>query len=166
MNIITAIISTAVDSVNRRIIKVRRRGRDDVQTAFEAASYGVDSNPIPGLRAIYASTEDKGKKVIIGYINVEQLAGVGENRIYSTDENGDLKFFIWLKNDGTCEIGGSSDNAVRYIPLNSGLQDLVTALQAELVKIATGIAAGGGSYSPGTLNLNITDSKIDEIKTL
>lgn len=163
---ITTVISTAFDTVKRRITKVRRRGKDDVQTAIEIAPYGCDSNPIAGMRAIYSPTEDKGKKVIIGYINKDQLAEVGEHRLYSTDSNGVLKFFIWLKNDGTLEIGGNSDNAVRYSPLNTGLQQFKSDIQAQLALIATGIAAGGGSYTPGTLTLDISNSKIQQIKTL
>ncbi len=163
---ITRVISSAFDSVKRRITKVRIFGIGDVQTGFEASPYGTDSNPIANMRAIYASTSEKGKNVIIGYINVNQLAAVGEHRIYSTDENGELKFYIWLKNDGTCQFGGSVDNLVRYSPLNEGAQDLVAQLQGELVKIAAGIATGGGSYSPATLSLDITDYKIDEMKTL
>ena len=31
--------------------------------------------------------------------------------------------------------------------------------------IALGITAGGGSYSPGTLSINISAAKIDKIKT-
>ncbi len=163
---ITKVISTSLDSVKRRITKVLKHGKNNVVTGLESAPYGIDSNPIADMRAIYSITEDTGKKVIIGYINKNQLASVGENRIYSTDSDGALKFFIWLKNDGTCELGGDTDNAVRYSPLNTGLQQLVSDLQAQLTLIATGIAGGGGSYTPGTLSLDITDSKIDEIKTL
>jgi len=163
---ITKVISTSFDIVKRRITKVLKHGKDNVVTGLECAPYGIDSNPIADMRAIYSITEDTGRKVIIGYININQLAGVGETRIYSTDSNGVLKSFIWLKNDGTYQFGGTADNAVRYAPLNTGLQQLVTALQSELALIAAGIATGGGSYTPGTLNLNITGSKINEIKTL
>ena len=163
---LTRVISTAFDSVLRRIVKVRRYGKDDTQTAIEGSPYGTDSNPIAGMIAIYAPTSDKGKKVIIGYVNISQLAAVGEHRIFSTDTDGELKFYVWLKNDGTCQMGGTAHNLVRYTPLNQGLQDLKTALQAELFAIAAGIATGGGSYTPGTLTVDIAGSKIDEIKTL
>lgn len=163
---ITKFISAELDSVGRRIAKVLRFGKHDTQTGFQSTPYGIDSNPIKGMRAIYSTTAQKGKTVIVGYINVDQLADPGELRLFSTDTNGELKFSIWLKADGTCEVGGNSDNLVRYIPLDQGLQNFKTEIQQELVKIATGIASAGGSYTPGTLSVDISASKIDEIKSL
>lgn len=160
------IISTSFDSLSRRIPKFLRLGLNDVQTANEAAPFGIDSNPISGMIAIYSKTAVKGDEVIIGYLNPNQLAEVGETRLYSTDTSGSLKIFLWLKADGTIQLGGTADNAVRYIPLNQGLQDFKIAMQQELVAIAAGIASAGGSYSPGTLSIDIADSKIDEITTL
>lgn len=162
----TRLNDSTFNSVKNRILKVLRMGKNDVQTSFEAAPYGVDSNPIKDMEAIYGKTTKAGKTVILGYINKNQLAAVGENRIYSTDSNGNLKFYVWLKNDGTCELGGDADNGVRYSPLNSELTAFKNALQAELTLIQAGIASAGGSYSPSTLSLDISQAKIDEIKTL
>jgi len=72
--------------------------------------------------------------------------------------------FIQLDED-FLQLLGDADNAVRFAPLDSNLQSLVSSIQCELVKIATGIAAAGGSYTPGTLSLDIDAAKIDEIKT-
>lgn len=166
MATITTVLSSAFDSVKRRIVKVRRFGKNDIQTAKQAVAYGMDSNPIAGMKAIFADTANRKEQVIIGYINVDQLALPGETRMFSTDDEGELQMFLWLKKDGTLWMGGNADNAVRYAPLNTGLQNLVTALQTELGKIAIGVAGGGGSYTPGTLSVDITASKINEIKTL
>jgi len=73
--------------------------------------------------------------------------------------------FIQLDSD-FIQLSGDADNAVRFSPLDSNLQNLVTAIQTELGKIATGIAGAGGSYTPGTLNLDLSGAKIEEIKTL
>lgn len=160
---LTKVISTAFDSIRRLVTKVRIMGNDDTRTAFSLAPYGVDSNPIAGMRAIYADTTNKKDSVIIGYINKDLLAEVGETRLFSTDENGELKTFIWLKNDGKIQLGGDAKHAVRYEDLNSALQNFQTFLQAELGKIATGIVAGGGAYTPGTVNIDISSSKNDNI---
>lgn len=116
--------------------------------------------------AIYAETGTKGNEVIIGYINKNQIADVGEFRTFSTDADGAVKFYIHQKNDGTCLLGGDADNAVRYQKLDDGLQQFKNLITAELVKIQTGITGVGGAYSPGTLTVDISQSKINEIKTL
>jgi len=160
---LTKVISTAFDSVRRLITKVKIMGNGDTRTAFSLAPYGVDSNPIAGMRAIYADTTNKKDSVIIGYINKDLLAAVGETRLFSTDENGQLKTFVWLKNDGTLQLGGDAKHAVRYEDLNSAIQSFQNFLQTELGKIATGITAGGGTYTPGTVDIDITASKNDNI---
>lgn len=146
-----------------RILKVIQYG---AKTADEAAPFGDDSSPLADMIAVYADTGEIGDPVIIGYLNEKQLAAPGEKRLYSLKENGDLSFYAWLKNDGTMELGGNTDNLVRFAPLNTGLAAQNTAINAELAKIALAIGALGGAYAPGSVSLNIANSKIVEIKTL
>lgn len=160
------IISTALDKAKRRLPKFLRLGKSDVQTAFEAAPFGVDANPIADMIAVYAPSSLRGKTVIIGYINKNQIAAPGEHRIYSTNEAGELQTFIWLKADGQVQMGGNNDHLMRYSPLDTELQSFKTAIQAELTKIATGITGAGGTYTPGTLEIDISPAKINEIETL
>src|SRR5690606_8847873 len=96
----------------------------------------------------------------------DQLAAIGELRLYATDGNGQLQTFVWLKNDGTIELGGNTDNAVRYLPLNTALQGQVTDINAELVKIQTAITGLGGAYAHTPVSIDISGAKIEEIKTL
>lgn len=165
---LSAIISTSIDKFTRRLIKVRRFGNDDVQEPFQANNAGIDSNPIKDMVAVYSSTSENGKNVIIGYLNKNQIADSGEVRIYSTDENGQLKTFVWVTNEGKIELGGVADNAVMYSKLNGAINEaltgLVPQLQIELTKIAAGIAAGGGSYTPGTLSCDLSESKSDIVQ--
>lgn len=151
----------------KRLIKFIGLGTKDVQEIRQITPFGIDSAPIKDLVAIYGETSIKGEPVVLGYLNRSLLADKGEIRTYSVDENGALKFYIWHKKDGTCEMGGNTHNLVRYTPLNSGLQDFITDLKAELLLIQAGIIAGGGTYTPTpTLGININGSKINEIKTL
>lgn len=147
----------------KRVLKVFEFG---AKTAVEIAPFGDDSNPIANMTAIYADTGEAGDKIILGYINQSQLAEVGEKRIYSTDSNGAIKFFIWLKNDGTCQIGGTDDNMVRYEKLDDALQAQKTDINVELAKIQSGIIAAGGSYAKLDISINTSAAKINEIKTL
>jgi hypothetical protein len=176
MNILARVISSTFDSIQRRIVKIRVYGLSDTQARFETAPYGTDSNPIAGMVAVFAPTTDKGRPVIVGYINKNQLAGVGEHRTYATDTNGELKFYIWQKADGTCEIGGSDDNMVRY----SKLADVINELQNDIGTLKNNFSGwtpvpndGGAALKTATaswagtaLTKDIADAKIDEIKTL
>jgi len=167
MNLVK-IISTSIKN-GRRIVKFFRMGLKDVQTSVEVSPYGIDSNPIKDIIGVYTQTTSKGDTYIIGYINKNQQAGVGELRTYATDTTGTEKFYTWIKSDGTYEIGGNSDNAVRYSPLNSGLQSYKASVDNHLTLIETAInalAPGTFPVLPVNLTLDISASKINEIKTL
>ena len=159
------VISTEIIGKGRRAIKSLRLGKKDIQTPVQAASFGSDANPPANLRAIYLRTGTKGDTVVVGFINVDQLAEVGENRQFSTDENGNLIFETRMRNDGTFEIGGSVDNLIRFAKLDTEMQALAASINTELAKIATGITGVGGAYVPGTITINISAAKIDELKT-
>ena len=167
---LTKIKSIDFDDIKRRIVKVLRKGNSDIQTSIECGPFGVDSGPLKDMIAVYGPTEEKGKTVIIGYLNKNQKADVGQLRLYSTKTDGTEMFYVWLKNNddgiGNLELGGTVDNAVRYQKLDDGLQQFKNLIQTELGKIQIGIAAGGGSYTPGTLTADISAAKIEEIKTL
>lgn len=120
----TKLISTSIDDLKRRVCKVLRFGNSDVQTALEVTAYGIDSNPIKDMIAIYGETSVKGQVVIIGYLNKNQKAEPGELRLFSTDANGAEKGYIWLKNDGIAEILGNSNFAVKYKELEKAFNDL------------------------------------------
>ncbi|KKN55741.1 hypothetical protein LCGC14_0579510 [marine sediment metagenome] len=175
MNLVK-IISTEIDDLTQRVSKFLRFGLNDVQTAIQTAPYGMDSNPIKGMIAVYGATSEKGKPVIIGYINKNQLADIGEARIFSTDENGVLKTFIWLKNDGIIEIGGDVDNMVRFSELKTAFNEMQSDVNTLKTAISgwTPIPNDGGAalkvalatWFAATLVENIDDSRIDQIKTL
>lgn len=163
----TKTLSTSIDNLKRRIVKALRFGKSDVQTSLEVGPYGIDSNPIKDMVAIYAESAIKGDTVIIGYITKNKIAGIGELRTYSTDVNGVEKFYTWLKNDGSLELGGNIHNLVRYSTLNTSLQSEVNLINVELGKIAAAInAIAPGAYVPTPISINIDSSKINEIKTL
>lgn len=164
MNLVK-VISSSIDDMQRRIVKFLRFGKSDVQTSVEVSAYGIDSNPIKDMVAVYAETGEKGKTVIVGYINKNQMAAVGETRLFSTNSLGVQQTYVWLKANGDIEVGGNTDNIVKYTPLNTAMTTLAATLNAQLVAIAAGIAAGGGSYSPATITIDISSAKVDKVKT-
>jgi len=178
MNRFVKIISTKADDIGRRLVKSLGWGKDDVQETKVASSFGDDSNPVENMVAVYSPTSDIGNPVIIGYINKNQIADIGEKRIFSTDSDGNVVFAIHLKNDGTAEIGGNSDFLVRFNELESGfnqiksdLNDLVSAFNSHMhATAATGPPVPPTpipSQIPATPSTaSISGAKIEEIKTL
>ncbi len=152
---LTKVLSSSIDALNRRVVKILRMGKSDVQTSLEVMPYGIDSNPIKDMIALHSDTSEKGKSVIIGYINKQQLAEAGELRLFSTDENGILKAHIWLKNNGDIEILGDSDNMVRYSSLETAFNMLKADLDAARAVL---------SLPPSSADISF--AKIDEIKTI
>jgi hypothetical protein len=175
----TKVISTKFDDTKRLLVKFLRMGKSDVQECIEVSSYGVDSNPVKDMVALYVPTGETGKNAIIGYINKERLADVGEYRIFSTDDSGALKTYIWLHNDGTMEIGGDADNMVRFSELETAFNQLKDDHNALAQKwdafclayvpgspSTTGLPATLGSSTVGQSTADISGAKIDEVLTL
>jgi len=173
MNIVK-VISTRITSEIRQI-KFLRMGKSDVQETEQIAPHGIDSNPVENMIAIYSPTLQQGEPVILGYINKNQIADVGETRIFSTDEKGELKTFIHLLNDGTMEIGGNGDFMARFNELKSGFDELRGDFNSHVQNYNTHVHPG---VTPGPSATAITPSistpsaasidaaKIDEIKTI
>lgn len=145
----------------KRILKVEQFG---VKTATEVSPFGVDANPLKDMTAIFAETSNISESVIVGYINKNQLANIGEVRLYSLDENNAVKSFIWLKNDGTIELNGNTYSSVRYEPLESGINAKDNLINTELGKIATAIASLGGTYTVAPVSTNIASAKNEDVK--
>lgn len=169
------VISTELLEFGRRVVKVLRNGTADVRTASQATPFGVDSSPIKGMRAIFAKSEERGRSVIIGYLNDNMMAEDGETRLFSLESNGQLSTYLWLKKDGTILIGGDQKNMVRFQELKDGFEELKTDLNDLISKFNThvhsGVSTGGGVSGVTTTtdtasNASIDSAKIDQIKTL
>lgn len=165
MSILLTKLSDSIIESKRLINKVLGFGRGDVRTGYQLSTPGVEGRPIDKTNVVYADTSSKGTNVILGFIEESQEIEKGEVIIYSRNESGEVQNTILLKQDGTIEIGGNADNMVRFSPLSQGIKQADLDINAELVKIAAGIAAGGGSYSPTPISTDISGSKIDEITT-
>ncbi len=155
---------TRIKSATKEFIKVLRFGKGDIQTADNVSPHGIDSKPVKNQLAIYAETRDAGQAIILGYLKNFDKTKAGETRIFATDEDGNEVFDIFIKNNGQCEFGGSGDNATRFKPLEDAATKLAADINAELVKIATGITGAGGAYTPSTISIDISESKVEEIE--
>ncbi len=173
MNLVKT-ISTSVNNLSQRVIKFFRFGKDDVQTALEYGPYGIDSNPVKDMIALYAPTTDKGETVIVGYLNKNQKAAPGEMRIFATDANAVEKFYIWMLANGTIEIGGTANYAVKFNELKTAFNSLQTSYNNFLIEYKLHVHTGGtisGSTGP-TVSVqtpnaaNIDTAKNANIKTI
>lgn len=173
MNLVK-IISTEYDDAKKRISKFFRLGTSDVQTAIEAGPYGTDASPIKNMVAVYSPTLQKGEAVIVGYLNKNQLAAPGEHRIYSTNETGVLKTYVWLKGNGDTLLGGDAYHLARFEQLQTAYNELqgkvndhITAYNAHVHSgVTTGLGSSGPTIStanPSTADISL--AKADKLKT-
>lgn len=128
------IISTAWDASNRLLPKFFRLGKSDVQTAKQVTPFGIDSNPLPEMRALYAQTGENGQTCIIGYIQEDMIAEPGEVRLFAIGGEGNVVNSIHISNAGNIFIGvekPAQDNTfVRYNELNIAITQLTTEFNA------------------------------------
>lgn len=156
---------TRVKQATSDFIKVLRYGKSDVQTAYNCLPHGIDSKPIKDKLAIHIKTSNNSESVIVGYIDKSATTNEGECRVYATNSNGVEVFSIYLKNDGTVEFGGNTDNLVRFSELKAGFDQLKSDFNTFLTHVH-----GGAGTPPAPPQLpstaSIDSAKIDEIKTI
>lgn len=162
--VLTRVISATFDNLLRRVVKMTRYTSLDTQTALEAMPFGVDSNPIAKMVAIMSNTEAKKTKVVVGYINPNQLAAPGETRLFSVDADGNLKAYLWLKVDGTLELLGSAKHMARFEELETAFNQLKSDFNSH---VHPGVTAGGASTSPivSPSTADISGAKAENVKT-
>ncbi len=136
-----------------------------MQTAAVAAPYGIDSNPIKDMVAIYSSTIQQGEPVIIGYINRNSIAEVGGLRMYSTNAGGQEQVYIYLRASGKIELAGNTDNVVRWIPLNAAEQQMVGLVNQNFATLATLLGSLGVTFVPTPVTIDISAAKVEEVQT-
>jgi hypothetical protein len=174
ITIVQTISNSIKDAV--RYIKAVRYSSTDVVVPKSVLPAGIDSVPIKDMMAAYAKDES-GNGVLLGYFNKSLLANEGEIRIFSIDNSGTVKAYAYCKSDGNLVLNGTADNAVRYSPLNTGLQNEVTIINSNFTAIAATITAMLAKlnpiaptstippYVPTSVTLDISSSKINTIKT-
>ena len=176
MTFLSKTISSEKNSWGQLLVKVLRMGTADVQLPKQANNFGIDSNPVKDMVAIYQRSSANGNAVIVGYLQKNSLADIGETRLFSTDQEGEVQMYVWAKNDGTLLLGGDSKNLVRYQELEtafnslkSTVDDLISKFNAHthILTLSSGTGSAAIPANPGTPSTaDITGAKINEIKTL
>lgn len=154
--ITNSIVDSTMTEDGMRMIKVDQFGAKE---PYECSPYGFDSNPIKDMTAIYADTSENGEPIIIGYVNENQLAEVGELRLYNSGQG-----YIWIKNDDSIELNGNARTIIAFQDLKSELENTITKLNAELTKIQTSITGLGGTYPKVDVSIDIDSSEVKDVK--
>jgi hypothetical protein len=154
-------ISTRINDLGQRLQKFLGLGLKDVQEVPVAAPFGIDSNAVTDMIAVYSPTLIKGEAVIIGYINKNALAEVGGLRLFSTNSNGAEQFYVYLRNTNNLELGGSNRHLARF-------EELEAAFNAFKTEYNTHTHTGnlGAPTTPPLIPsvADISGAKIDNIK--
>lgn len=155
-------IKSSSIEVGKRILKsVTMSG---AATSKESYPFGFDSSPHPDLTAIYAETSNMQEAVIIGYINKNQIAEPGESRMYALSAHGEFLGFVYCRKDGTTSINGDAFSAVRFQELKTQIDLLQSQINSQLPLIASGIATGGGVYTPTNVSIDLTNVESPTVK--
>jgi hypothetical protein len=133
-------------------------------TAKQVTPFGIDSNPLDNWTAIYADTTNAGEAVILGYINKNYITEKGEIRIYSIGDDQAVKAHAYARKDGVLELNGDDFSAVRYQNLKTQIDILQSQINSQWPLIATGIATGGGAYSPTNVNVDFSNTESATVK--
>lgn len=133
-------------------------------TAKQVTPFGIDSNPLGNWTAIYADTTNAGEAVILGYINRDCITEQGEIRIYSIGDDQTVKAYVYARKDGVLELNGSDFSAVRYQNLKTQIELLQSQINSQWPLIASGIATGGGAYTPTNVGIDLTSSESTTVK--
>lgn len=143
-----------------RILKVDQYG---AKTADDASPFGVDANPIDGMTAVFAESDTNGNAVIIGYIDKNKLAEIGELRLYSLSGEDALAAYLWLKADGKIHFNADTNFLVHYNELKQLLEQMENQINTELGKIQIAIAALGGNYPKTNVMTTKDGIKCDDL---
>lgn len=145
----------------KRILKVFQFG---AKTAKEVSPFGFDGCAPENWTAIYGETSNKGESVVIGYINKNQIAGVGESRMYAIGSSGEVVGYVYARASGVLELNGNEFSGVRFQNLVQAINAQNSLINAELAKIAGAIASLGGTYTPANIITDLAPAESPTIK--
>lgn len=161
MEITYSKFKSAVIEGGKRIITVLQFG---AKTAKEISPFGIDSQPLPDMTALFLETSNKGEAVVVGYVNAQQLAEAGECRIYSVGASGELMAYAWTRANGDILLNGDEFTAVRFQELKTQIDLLQEQINSQWPLIASGITTGGGAYTPTNVDIDLSSAESSTVK--
>lgn len=156
------LLLSKVNESAQKFVKVLANFKS-ITEALPVLPYGIDSKSVKKTTAVLSETYNS-EDVCIGYIYQSGKTAEGETRLYATDSEGNEVCDIHLTSTGNFVFSSGTDTATKNSALQSELDSLTTAINAELVKIATGISTAGGAYTPADVSVDISPASADNVK--
>ncbi len=142
------------------LLQVRLSNASDIQTVQYMPMAGDDSPPQIGDMVVVLPIGPSFQVALGVQDSIVPSMAAGERKIYSRDGAGAIIAFINLLANGEIELNGNVNTAVRFTPLDTALQLLVTAINAAL---ATKADASGAA---GALTLDISGAESSTVKLI
>lgn len=148
MGLIGTVVEFTRTEVNRIFIsdvKVDLGGEDTI-TAEHYQLGGSDTAPVVG--DLVTCVRDGKRFVVVATLDPinEGVVSPGELRLYSRDENGAIVSTLYMKSDGSVNIG--EDDAETEVPRDDKLQTELAKIQATFESIVVGTGGGGEVATP------------------
>lgn len=108
-------------------------------TAEHYSNAGDDGRPLPGDYVATISGTGSGNEIAVGYLDAANAgeAAAGEKRIYSRRESdGAVMAVVWLKSDGTVELGAS---ATEFVAVARLVLEELQAVKADIAGVKTAV---------------------------
>lgn len=159
------------DDSGDSIVATLKGSAEKGETAQVHGGPGIFSNPaksVKGVRLRIGSID-----VVISAINYKVAfpETPGETKVFSTDADGEEKAGTIYRADGTQEINGKNDFAVRYSELEAAfnelkhdLNDFVTAYNSHQHPTAATGPPSPPTVTGSSSTADITDAKVDTVK--
>lgn len=147
--------------VDKIMLQVEISDPDDIQTVELMSQSGEDTNPPDGSRIAILTIGESYKIAIASDDGIVPTMNPGEKKIYSSDI-GIIKAFINFLVDGTLELNGNADFAVRFSALETAFNQFKTDYNGHTH--ATVASIGTPTIPIPITAADITPAKVDEVK--
>jgi len=141
---------------NSIAVDTESHGTDDAELYTEPGNICIPHDNIKGI-----VIDCGGNNIVIATWDYEfnEPLEKGERLIFSYDANKVLKAKIKLDKNGNIIFNDGTKSAVSHAELNTALQLMITAINANLA-----LKQDASGQTPGTVTLDISGSEVPEVK--
>lgn len=146
---------------DRLLLQVRLSDIDDIQTVEFMSNAGDDTHPPLDSKVLVLSAGEAWKIAVASDDDVVPSMAVGEKKLYSTS-GGSIQAYINLLSDGTIEINGNADFAVRFTALETAFNQLKSDYNSHTHVSVTSVGTPTVPVPQSTADMS--GAKVNEVK--